>query len=1405
MYIYTFDWRNMFSIAGRWNMIFVKLFIYVMAILMYVSPAGMPMHATEADLPVLRAAISDDNSIILERILNEALLRSGYQMDARITGMLNSINDVNNKQAAILPSQTEGWEALYPNIVRVPVIVDYVEFTVYTRSNAGHAFSRWSDLAGQRVGYRLQNAFIANNIGRAQAGSLTVVDGHWDLWATLLDNKTDAVILPRISHFEHRTPPGIIKAGVIERQPTYTYVNRDYAHLIPLLKAAYEGMIADGSIELIRSGKGLSASKRIMLHINSYNTRNEWERSQMEHIRQSLETGDGVEYSSVDLNSGERHSQIRYNSIISDLIRADFALNYPHLVIASGDEALEFVLDNYYIQLPKAPILFFDVLGLDNALIYGYEEYVTGIAETLSFVETAKKMLSLFPETKRIFILNDYAVIRSDKMREEIQKGIYSSGMNTEFVFSKNAPFNDILEEIRAFGKDTLVLIGTYIADSDGVYYRESSVQKMVAAASVNPVFCLSTAYIGHGTLGGLLSGTDAQNDILVSMIKGIMNGTPIKELPIIYDSASFNQWFFDYGVAKKFNVDIGDLPDGHIIVNRAPRIWESNPLEFRLAITGVLLLMLIIFGLLVFSRMLAKQRAEAMAEAMAKSALLDDEYRASTERMQAILDAMPIGLTLFDENLTIIDCNDKVSKMLNAPLQRVVERFFEDYAPKYLPDGQPTLECAHAILRRVMDGEVVITEWTHLTADGEPFPCELTVSRVEFDGKFMGLAFAYDLRHIRKIEQELGRAMKINQAILDNMPVGVAIFNGTPPRVADINDELAKMFKAPKQRVIDRYFTDFAPALLPNGTSSYSDALNNMTRAIAGETVKTEWLHQTAEGVPVPVDLTLIRVKDEDDFIGLGFLYDLSDIKRLTGQLKEALEHATAASQAKTIFLSNMSHEMRTPLNTIMGMSSIGKSDTDTDRKNYAFEKIEEASAHLLGVINDVLDMSKIEAGKLELITTDFSFETVLKKAINAVALGMEKKRQEFFLKVDGSIPHVLAGDDQRLTQVIVNLLSNAMKYTLEGGTIRLNTRLAQKEDSAITIVVEINDTGIGITPEQQARIFNAFEQADKGTSRRFGGTGLGLSISKRIVEMMGGEISVTSEYGKGSTFSFSFNAALSKADSVSLLDPSVNWETVRVLVTDDAEDILAYFTDILKRYGASCDTAQSGADALERIESTGGYDIYFVDWKMPGMNGVELTRRIKGQSTERKNVVVMISSTDWSLIHDDARSAGADTFLMKPLFASDITDCMNALMGVRDADASKNKKIQANELTGCNILLAEDVEINREILMSRMKDTGVSIDCAENGLEAVRMFEENPSKYDMIFMDVQMPKMDGLDATRAIRRSGHTIPVIAMTANVFKEDIEMCLDAGMNDHVGKPFDISVVVEKIRKYRAKK
>ncbi len=524
--------------------------------------------------------------------------------------------------------------------------------------------------------------------------------------------------------------------------------------------------------------------------------------------------------------------------------------------------------------------------------------------------------------------------------------------------------------------------------------------------------------------------------------------------------------------------------------------------------------------------------------------------------------------------------------------------------------------------------------------------------------------------------------------------------------------------------------------------------------------------------------------------------------------EMQLARKRAEQANIAKTSFLSNMSHEMRTPMNAIVGMTTIGLEASDSEKKDYCFDKIAGASQHLLGVINDVLDISKIEASKFELSPVEFEFEKMLQGVIAVNSYRIEEKDQEFVVILDPAIPSTIIADDQRLSQVVTNLLGNANKFTPEGGTIRLETKLVAGEGDMVTIQISVVDTGIGIGEEQRERIFEEFEQAENYTSRRYGGTGLGLSISKRIVELMGGRIWVESEAGKGSTFAFCIEARKGVKEGGVALLPDVDWKTVRIMVVDDDPAILEFFNALMERMGVTCDVASNGEDALALAKEHDNYDIYFVDWRMPDMDGIELSRSIQ-ESTSSKSVIIMISATDWTAIEPEARKAGVDLYLAKPLFASTIVDSINDCIGAENATESASSSNPGEDgntsFAGFRILIAEDMKVNREVIMTLLKPTEAELVTAEDGLEVLEMFAADPEGIDLIFMDIQMPHLDGLEATRRIRAldnaAAKKVPIIAMSANVFREDVEQCIEAGMNDHIGKPINIDEVLQRLRKY----
>jgi len=622
---------------------------------------------------------------------------------------------------------------------------------------------------------------------------------------------------------------------------------------------------------------------------------------------------------------------------------------------------------------------------------------------------------------------------------------------------------------------------------------------------------------------------------------------------------------------------------------------------------------------------------------------------------------------------------------------------------------------------------------------------------------------------------------------IWDNVESGIAIVDAETRIIVDVNPVAARMNGGLKENMVGQvcyhfFGQDKCPVLDMNASFEH-DEMN---------------FYKT-DGTVIPIIKTVSKITYKGRPALLESFTDISYIKEVDKQ-KRMLEVAEQANKAKSLFLANMSHEIRTPMNAIIGMTSIAKVANSTERKDYAIEKIEAASKHLLGVINDILDISKIEASKFELSPVEYRFEEMLKQVVTVNIFRINDKKQKLRVNIDRLIPEHLYGDTQRLAQVITNLLSNAVKFTPEDGTITVNAKFIKEENNLCTILIQIIDTGIGISPEQQSKLFQSFQQAENSTTRKYGGTGLGLVISKNIVEMMGGNIWIESELGKGSTFAFTIKTK--RVNDEAKLIP--DWKNIRILAAMDDSDCLAHLKSFTEGYGAVCDTALNGDSALFLREKNGPYNMYFIDYNLPGANSLNLAQTFKEKDCGKAYTVV-VNGFELGTIEEEAKKSGVDSLISKPLFPSSIVDAVNGYFGITMHKIEPKPADFTDDFKGSCILLVEDVEINREIIMTLLEPLEITIDCAENGRIATSMFMETPDRYDMIFMDVQMPEMDGYEATRFIRAldipEAKKIPIIAMTANVFREDIEKCLDAGMNAHVGKPIDLKEVLNKLRAY----
>jgi len=522
-------------------------------------------------------------------------------------------------------------------------------------------------------------------------------------------------------------------------------------------------------------------------------------------------------------------------------------------------------------------------------------------------------------------------------------------------------------------------------------------------------------------------------------------------------------------------------------------------------------------------------------------------------------------------------------------------------------------------------------------------------------------------------------------------------------------------------------------------------------------------------------------------------------DIKQ-KHELGQALEAAEQASKAKTTFLSNMSHEIRTPMNAIIGLNNIALNESDVpDTTRDYLKKIGDSAQHLLGIINDILDMSRIESGRMVIKNEEFSFAKNLEQVNTIISGQCEEKGLDYDCRTVGKIDDYYIGDGVKLKQVMINILSNAVKFTPEGGKVSLLVEEGSRFNGKAALKFTFKDNGVGMSKEYLPHLFDAFSQEDSSSSNKYGSTGLGMPITKSIVELMNGTIDVESEKGVGTTFTVT--VTLGEADHMSKgLPKEFNPNEMNVLVIDDDQIALDHAKIILGEVGINCDVALSGAEGIEMVKMRharrDNYDLLLVDWKMPEIDGVETTRQIRsivGDDTP----IIILTSYNWDEIIGEARNAGVDTFVPKPLFAGSVLD------EFQEAFNRKKGALEANkaELAGRHVLLAEDMAVNADIMMVVLSMREIKVDLAENGKIALDKFTEQPAgTYDAILMDMRMPEMDGLEATKRIRASGKEdakeIPIIALTANAFDEDVQRSMQAGLNAHLSKPVEPEILFE---------
>jgi len=778
------------------------------------------------------------------------------------------------------------------------------------------------------------------------------------------------------------------------------------------------------------------------------------------------------------------------------------------------------------------------------------------------------------------------------------------------------------------------------------------------------------------------------------------------------------------------------------------------------------------------------------------------DSLRESEEMLRLLLDSTGEAIYGLDLEGNCTFCNRTCLHLLGYQHpDDLIGKNMHGLAHYAYSDGTPMrLEECH-ILQAFQDGKAQhIFDEVFWRRDGSSFSAEYRAYPQSRDGLIVGAVVTFmDISDQLQTQEML---LKLSRAV-ENSPASVLITNRDGV-IEYINPKFTVNTGYTFAEVMGRNPSMLSARIHPK--ELYQEMWSTL---LSGREWRGEFCNRKKNGEIFWVQALISPIRDESGEIThfVAVKEDITERREIAEDLKRAKEAADAASRSKSAFLANMSHEIRTPLNAIIGFSALALKSELTPRLRGYLCTVNNAGESLLSIINDILDFSKIEAGKLTIEQVPFRLNDILTKTLPLVQHKAVEKGLEIMLDISPDLPQQLIGDPLRLNQILTNLLSNAIKFTSQG-EVELIISLQERFEGKIRLLFSVRDTGIGLTPNQMNELFQPFTQADDSTTRKFGGTGLGLSICRRLVELMGGDIRVESEPDKGSTFSFT--VSLTPVDDEKQNCTPDLLDGLRLLVADDSLTSRRSLLKLLKQLPVRVDTVNSGKEAVTAVmaeDADDPYRIILMDWQMPEMDGIEATRLIMSETGLRSRpAIIMITSFGGEHEQEQAYQAGVVDFLHKPLSASTLFDTL--VRTIMPTELPDDRSIcrhtdQSFTFSGTHILLAEDNETNQQLAVELLQQAGLTVDLANNGREALEMVTKGSQRYDMVLMDVQMPEMDGYEATRLIRQDGRfgSLPIIAMTAHAMLEEQLKTAAAGMNDHIAKPIDAQVMFATISRH----
>ncbi len=1089
----------------------------------------MPAHAakTDEDASVLSFVVADDEPTIIDRLLNAAFRRIGYDIAVDAGGMSVVEQMADSGEYAGLGSQLAGIEKTCRNLVRVEESIGKVKFEVYALKESAFEVDSWRALRGLRVGTLLYKPYIESRLPENVAKRVKK-RSIFDLIESLERGECDVLVVSNSLPVDIPTPPGVRKIGLVGSADSYPYLNVAYADLAPQVAGALRAMKEDGTYErIVNQLPEPSRRTKTVLCITSYSRDDIWEKMLYDGIVGTISKRSDVVWFATALDMNRILSDAGRANKVFNTIRTSYLSQPPDVVIAMDVGAIMFSMDYYHVLFGNAPIVLCGITGEEACTPWKFYYNCVRLTGEVPAVENVNMIRDLYPDTKEVFVINDY----SDAglaWRAQISRDIGSSLNGIRIAYNDDLPLDDLMRQIEKLRAGTVVLFGHYYVDGKKLYYSQQEIQEQMRKHNSVPVFGMMGGGIGYGQIGGKYVNPFQYGEAAAGAALSILDAGGIPGGAGQGETGSLNSWIFDGNELQRRHIGLARLPADSSVINRRLSMYEENP-EFFVLLCVLFFMTFVIIAVL---------------------SLMVSILRRSNRRLLNMQKDLHTAEELLDKDEEIRGIKERLEIALAASSSGVWE-----------------IGLSEGIVR-----------YDKVTED----------------------IFGFDLGGSMTIEKFVDR---MNEIVVDvEEPGFYREMLSNEPRGSDIEREMV--------------------ILSPDGSERY---LNAHLRVLSDEEGRAEKV--------------------------IGMLIDVTSQTEMERELRDAKEAAEAANKAKSYFLSIISHEIRTPMNAIIGMSELLLAERLTEDQAKYLKDIQTASTSLLGIINDILDISKIDAGRFQLVPAHFDFNELLSNLYTMFSFAAEEKGISFLLDAKERLPRYLYGDDVRIRQILVNVVGNGIKFTEKGYV------LLEISASSDTLRFDISDSGIGVKEENIGRLFNSFDQFDQDKNRKIEGTGLGLAITKNLVDLMGGSIGVESRYGEGTTFRIEI--PLVEGDGNRLVGengetPFVYAASAKVLVVDDNEINLNVAVGMLRLHRIVADRALSGREALEKIGET-EYDLVLMDHMMPEMDGVEATRAIREAGNAALPVVALTANAVEG-VREELIASGMDDYLAKPIKSSQL-----------------------------------------------------------------------------------------------------------------------------------------------------